>query len=72
MLDPEGRADIMKLICELAKDEKRPILMIIHHLDEAVYDDRLVVLNNGEIIKSGTSLCVFDDIAKVEKRRGLN
>ena len=66
MLDPAGRADIMKLIRELAKDEKRTILMITHHLDEAVYADRLVVLNNGEIIKSGTPLCVFDEVAELE------
>jgi len=66
MLDPEGRADIMKLVRELAKDEKRTIIMITHHLDEAVYADRLVVLNDGEVIKSGTPICVFDDIAGLE------
>jgi energy-coupling factor transport system ATP-binding protein len=66
MLDPEGRADIMKLVRELAKDEKRTIIMITHHLDEAVYADKLVVLNSGEIIKSGTPSCVFDDIEELE------
>ena len=66
MLDPAGRADIMKLVKELAKDEKRTIIMITHHLDEAVYADRLVVLNEGEVIKSGTPHCVFDDVASLE------
>ena len=67
MLDPAGRRDIMNLVRALAKDEKRTILMITHHLDEAVYADRLIVLNKGEIIKSGTPLCVFDDTTKLEE-----
>lgn len=66
MLDPEGRTDIMKLVRELAKDEKRTIIMITHHLDEAVYADKLVVLNEGQIIKSGTPINVFEDIEELE------
>jgi len=67
MLDPAGRADIMKLVRELAKDEKRTIIMITHHLDEAVYADKLVVLNEGEIIKSGSPRCVFaGDLEELE------
>ena len=66
MLDPAGRADIMKLVLGLAKDEHRTIIMITHHLDEAVYADRLIVLNNGEVVKSGTPLCVFDDTDELE------
>jgi len=67
MLDPAGRADIMKLVRDLAKDEKRTIIMITHHLDEAVYADRLIVLNEGKIIKSGSPIHVFaDDYEELE------
>ena len=66
MLDPSGRADIMTLVRELTQDEKRTIIMITHHLDEAVYADRLVVLNNGEIIKSGLPLDIFDNHEELE------
>lgn len=66
MLDPAGRTDMIQLVRELAKAEKRTIVMITHHLDEAVYADRLVVLNEGEIIKSGTPQKVFDDIKQLE------
>lgn len=60
MLDPAGRADIMALVKELAQDENRTIIMITHHLDEAVYADRLIVLNDGEMIKSGTPIEIFE------------
>lgn len=66
MLDPEGRTDIINIVKELAKDEKRTIIMITHHLDEAAYADQLIVLNNGEIIKSGTPQEVFNDTEKLE------
>ena len=67
MLDPAGRADIMELVRALAKDENRTIIMITHHLDEAVYADRLIVLNNGEIIKSGSPFYVFEkDLEELE------
>ena len=59
MLDPAGRADIIKLVRELAR-EKRTIIMITHHLDEAVYADRLIVLNDGKIVMMGTPLEVFE------------
>jgi len=67
MLDPAGRADIMKLVRELASDEKRTIIMITHHLDEAVYADRLIVLNDGEIVKNGTPIEVFEHPEELEK-----
>jgi len=60
MLDPAGRADIMKLVRELAQDAKRTIIMITHHLDEAVYANRLVVLNEGKIVAAGTPTQVFE------------
>ena len=66
MLDPAGRADIMTLVRELASDEKRTIIMITHHLDEAVYADQLIVLNEGEIIKTGTPLEVFEHSQELE------
>jgi len=60
MLDPASRTDVMKLIQELARDEKRTIVMITHHLDEAMYADRLVILNEGKIVLKGTPHDVFE------------
>ena len=66
MLDPAGRADIMNLIKELTKDANKTIIMITHHLDEAAYADRLIVLSDGKIVKSGTPQQVFDDTHQLE------
>ena len=59
MLDPRGRQEMMELISKLAKDKERTIIMITHHLDEAVHSDRIVVMNKGNIILDGTPNEVF-------------
>ena len=59
MLDPKGRQEMITLIKELAQDRDKTIVMITHHLDEAVYSDRVIVMNDGKIILDGTPKAVF-------------
>ncbi len=59
MLDPQGRHNMMELVRELAQEEDKTIIMITHHLDEAVYSDRIIVMNGGKIILEGTPKQVF-------------
>ena len=59
MLDPRGRQDMVSLIKELAEEGDKTIIMITHHLDEAIYSDRIVVMNAGKIILDGTPSEVF-------------
>ncbi len=59
MLDPQGRLSMMELISEISKDEETTIIMITHHLDEAIHSDRIVVMNDGEILLNGSPKEVF-------------
>jgi len=59
MLDPAGREEITKLIKEIATSKNKTILNITHHFDEAVFADRVIVLDNGKIILDGTPEQVF-------------
>jgi len=59
MLDPKGRQEIMALIKEIADTQQKTILMITHHLDEAIFSDRIIVMNKGEILLDGTPQEVF-------------
>ena len=72
MLDPAGRTDIMKLVRELAQDEERTIIMITHHLDEAVYADKVIVFNEGQVIKSGSPFRVFTNDLEILEAVGLD
>lgn len=60
MLDPHGRADVMKIIKELHESGKT-ILLITHYMDEAAKADKIVVLNSGQVYKIGTPEEIFSD-----------
>ena len=58
MLDPKGRDEIMQIVKEL-HDEGITVVCITHFMDEAVRADRIVVLEEGEILIDGTPREVF-------------
>lgn len=61
MLDPRGRKEVNDVIKKLNKEEKMTVITITHYMDEAVNADRIIVLSDGEIIKTGTPQEIFDD-----------
>lgn len=71
MLDPKGRADIMKTIKFLNAKFNITIVLITHNMDEAAQADRIVVLEKGKIILDGTPQEVFSEY-EVLKETGLD
>jgi energy-coupling factor transport system ATP-binding protein len=57
MLDPEGREELLQLLRELRKDVG--ILHITHNVEEALLADRVMVIDNGEIVAEGSPREVF-------------
>lgn len=54
MLDPKGTKEINKTIKTLKERETdKTIISITHELEEALYADRILVLNNGKIVLDG-------------------
>ena len=58
MLDPKGRGEIMSIIDELHK-EGITVILITHFMDEAVRADRVIIMNEGRILRDGTPRQVF-------------
>lgn len=52
MLDPTGRAEIMRVIREIKAEYNLTVLSITHDLDEATFSDRVLVMRAGKIIES--------------------
>ena len=71
MLDPVGRAEVMKTIRRLNEDFNITVLHITHYMDEAVMADRIIVVNDGVIYRDGTPKDVFCDVAAL-RRVGLD
>ena len=62
MLDPIGRADVMRTIKQLNRTKGVTVVLITHHMDEAAQADRLVVMAKGQVIADGTPKEVFQDV----------
>ncbi len=67
MLDPEGRQDIVNLMQELNRKGHFTIISITHDIDEASLADRIVVLNDGEIVGDGTPEDIFTQTELLSK-----
>lgn len=66
MLDPKGRRQVMDTIVHLAKQEGITVILITHFMDEAALCDRVVVMNDGEILLDGKPREVFSQRQKLK------
>jgi len=62
MLDPIGRADVIRTIKQFNRDSGMTVVLITHHMDEAAQADRLVVMARGKVIADGHPRQVFQDV----------
>lgn len=58
MLDPKGRKDLLSVAKNL-NDEGMTIVTITHYMEEVLFADKVIVMNNGEIVKVGTPKEIF-------------
>lgn len=71
MLDPRGRAEVMKTVKMLNEDFGITVIFITHYMDEAVQANRVIVMDNGRIILDGKPGEVFTEIDML-KQVGLD
>ena len=68
MLDPKGRAEVMKTIKMLNRESGVTIVLITHYMEEAAQADRVVVVDGGEIVMDNAPGKVF---AQVDTMKNL-
>ncbi len=66
MLDPNGRKEVIDTIINLNRNENITIILITHYMDEAVKADRVVIMDDGDIMLDGTPREVFSDVDKIK------
>ncbi len=67
MLDPRGRAEVMKTLRELNRDHGITIALITHYMDEAAQCDRVVVVDGGKLLMEGTPREVFRQVDRLKE-----
>ena len=71
MLDPSGRADVLRTVRKLNREQGMTVLWITHFMEEAAQADRVVVLDKGHVALDGTPGEVFTRVEEI-KALGLD
>ncbi len=70
MLDPHGREEVLSTIERLNREQGITVVLITHHMTEALRAQRVIVMDEGRILLDGTPKEVFVQ-AELLKRSGL-
>lgn len=70
MLDPQGRREVISTIKRLCRVNGITIVLITHHMNEAIDADRVFVMSNGKVVSQGTPKEVFSNVEAL-KAEGL-
>ena len=62
MLDPAGRREVLSAIRALNQEWGITVVLITHHMDEAMDADRLIVMNDGKLVIDGAPAEVFTQV----------
>jgi len=62
MLDPQGRREVLATIRKLNHQYGMTIVLITHHMPEAVMAERVIAMSDGGIIADGTPAEVFTQV----------
>ena len=63
MLDPKGRADVMKTLASLNRDLGLAVILITHFMDEAACADRVLLMKDGKRAALDAPSRIFADPA---------
>ena len=62
MLDPQGRQEVVSIVEKLSREQNITVILITHHMDEAICADRVIAMDDGKIIADGAPKDVFPKI----------
>lgn len=71
MLDPHGREEVISTIERLNRENGITVVLITHHMTEAIRADRVIVMDDGRILTDGTPKQVFTQV-ELLKSAGLS
>lgn len=67
MLDPIGRREVVDVVKKLNKERGMTVITVTHYMEEAVDADRVIVMDGGKVIFSGTPREVFSREKELEE-----
>lgn len=69
MLDPNGRKEVVRTVHELNRKEGITVLLITHYMEEVTGADRVIVMDEGNVVMDGTPREIFSQVEKLKTYR---
>lgn len=69
MLDPNGRASVIRTAQKLNREDGITIILITHYMEEVVEADRVFVMDGGKVVMQGTPKEIFSKVEELKKLR---
>lgn len=66
MLDPKGRAEVMKTVKELNSKYGITIILITHYMEEAAQCERIIVMDRGKVLMDNSPKQVFSRVEELK------
>ena len=67
MLDPLSRQEIVTLLHQLNREYGLTILHVTHLLEEAAFAQRVVVMEDGQVVLDGPPADIFTDLERLRQ-----
>ncbi len=69
MLDPMGRKEVIATVRELNEKENVTVILITHYMEEVIYADKVIVMDNGKVVMQGFPKEIFSNVEKLKSYR---
>jgi energy-coupling factor transport system ATP-binding protein len=61
MLDPKAKKELKNLMLVLKNRFNKTVISITHDMEEVTNADRVIIMNKGKLLKTGTPKEIFED-----------
>ena len=69
MLDPNGRKEVIRTVRALNEVEDITVILITHYMEEVIYADKVIVMDDGKIVMAGTPREIFSQVETLKAYR---
>ena len=69
MLDPNGRASVIRTARKLNQEEGITIILITHYMEEVVEADHVFVMDSGKVVMEGNPREIFSQVEELKRLR---
>ncbi|OUQ22911.1 energy-coupling factor transporter ATPase [Lachnoclostridium sp. An131] len=69
MLDPNGRKEVIRAVRALNQVEDITVILITHYMEEVIYANKVLVMDDGKVVMHGTPREIFSQVEKLKSYR---